>query len=166
MHGSQDAVEAFHLRFGFPVKRRILQDNDLDRSTHLRELGEQLQEDANNLLDDAITSAREENDNRFYRAHLIMEEVGEVLDAMGERDEVNLADALGDLIYVVLGTAVTYDIPLEEVFDEIHRSNMTKTRNAKDDPRMKKGKLKASYSPPDIRKAIDKGRKDATIPND
>lgn len=162
MHGSQDAVEAFHLKFGFPIKRRLLQDQDLDRSQHLQDLGVQFRDDAESILSDAISSAAKENDNRFYRAHLIIEEVGEVLDALGKREEVDLADALGDLIYVLLGTAVTYDIPMEEVFDEIHRSNMTKTRDAKNDPRMKQGKLLESYSEPELRQAIEEGRQNAS----
>jgi predicted HAD superfamily Cof-like phosphohydrolase len=41
-------------------------------------------------------------------------------------DIVDVADALGDLLYVILGTAVSCGINIEPIFHEIHRSNMTK----------------------------------------
>ena len=42
------------------------------------------------------------------------------------RSIVSLADALGDLAYVVYGTAVAYGLDLDPIIREIHRSNMTK----------------------------------------
>lgn len=60
------------------------------------------------------------------RIQLINEELTELKDAFEDKDVVEVADALGDLLYVVLGCAVTCGINLEPVFTEIHRSNMTK----------------------------------------
>jgi predicted HAD superfamily Cof-like phosphohydrolase len=60
---------------------------------------------------------------RDLRVNLIREELIE-FSCASTRGEI--ADALGDLLYVVVGSAVTYGIDLEPVFDEIHRSNMTK----------------------------------------
>lgn len=40
---------------------------------------------------------------------------------------VSIADDLADILYVVFGTALAYGIPIDEVFDEVHRSNMTKS---------------------------------------
>lgn len=57
------------------------------------------------------------------RVSLIAEELKEFSEA---HSFVDVADALGDLLYVVLGAAVTYGIDLEPVFNEIHRSNMSK----------------------------------------
>jgi predicted HAD superfamily Cof-like phosphohydrolase len=54
------------------------------------------------------------------------EELQELLDAMHSEDAVAIADGLADLLYVVFGTAVAYGIPMDEVFVEVHRSNMTK----------------------------------------
>lgn len=44
------------------------------------------------------------------------------------RDEflVEVADAIGDLLYVVYGAALTFGLPAREVFAEVHRSNTTK----------------------------------------
>jgi predicted HAD superfamily Cof-like phosphohydrolase len=82
--------------------------------------------------------------------HLIAEEgVAELALAIADRDPVRIADALGDLAYVLFGTAVTYGVPLREVFEEIHRSNMTKAVRAPGDTRLRdKGE---SYVPPDIK---------------
>lgn len=41
-------------------------------------------------------------------------------------DLVGIADGLGDLLYVVFGTAVAYGINIQEIFDLIHENNMTK----------------------------------------
>ena len=64
------------------------------------------------------------------RVRLIKEEMNEFRDASslysGDKHLVEVADALGDLLYVVYGAAVSYGIDLEPVFNEIHRSNMSK----------------------------------------
>lgn len=59
----------------------------------------------------------------WRRYQLIREELEEYLTA---KDVVGIADAIGDLLYVVLGTAVEHGIDIEPIFNEIHRSNMTK----------------------------------------
>jgi predicted HAD superfamily Cof-like phosphohydrolase len=63
---------------------------------------------------------------RKLRFDLIIEEVGELQDALEADDLVEVADALGDIAYVVYGAALTFGIPLDEIIDEIHRSNMSK----------------------------------------
>lgn len=85
----------------------------------------------------------------LVRVHLIAEEgVAELALAIANRDRVGIADALGDLAYVLFGAAVTYGIPLQEVFEEIHRSNMTKAVRKEGDTRLRdKG---ASYIPADV----------------
>lgn len=60
------------------------------------------------------------------RIKLIEEELTELKEGFETNNVVEVADALGDLLYVVLGAAVTCGIDLEPVFMEIHRSNMTK----------------------------------------
>jgi predicted HAD superfamily Cof-like phosphohydrolase len=65
------------------------------------------------------------------RVSLIQEELNEFAKAGFGRDIVGVADALADLLYVVYGAAVSYGIDMEEVFQEVHRSNMTKTGGGK-----------------------------------
>lgn len=63
------------------------------------------------------------------RKELIYEEVmglGELFDSMDKADLVGIADGLADVLYVVIGTAAAYGIGAQTVFDEAHRSNMTK----------------------------------------
>ena len=60
------------------------------------------------------------------RIALIDEELQELANAFEANDMVGVADGLGDLLYVVLGCAVTCGIDLETIFHEVHRSNMTK----------------------------------------
>lgn len=60
------------------------------------------------------------------RKELIREEMIELEDAWTANDLVDIADALADLIYVAIGCAGAYGIPLAKVFAEVHRSNLAK----------------------------------------
>ena len=60
------------------------------------------------------------------RLALIDEEVQELRDALEAQDIVEIADALTDILYVVYGAGHAFGIPLDECFDEVHRSNMSK----------------------------------------
>lgn len=95
------------------------------------------------------------------RHRLIFEELQELYnDGFLNNDLVQIADALGDLLYVVYGTAVSFGIDLEPVFEEIHRSNMSKLwkNGVRKD---KGGKVIKSpeYSPADL-KSIIKAQKE------
>lgn len=69
----------------------------------------------------------------MLRVKLIHEELVELSQAMAEGDLVETADAIGDLLYVVFGTAVSCGIDMSPIMDEIHRSNMTKVGGHKRD---------------------------------
>lgn len=157
MDGEQDAVAAFHTKYGFRRDKSLKNDTGITASHTLMEVSTQVARIAVRLLHPAVRAQARDGDDRMYRLHLILEEASEVAEALADGDEIALADALGDLLYVLIGTAATYDIPLSEVFDEIHRSNMTKTRDS-DDPRMKRGKSSESFSPPNIERAVQEGR--------
>ena len=47
-------------------------------------------------------------------------------DGRMEVDPVNLAKELADLVYVTVGMAIECGIPLDKVWDEVHKSNMSK----------------------------------------
>ena len=60
------------------------------------------------------------------RRKLLVEEADELLRALDERDLVEVADGLADLIYIAVGTALELGINMAAVWGEVHRSNMAK----------------------------------------
>jgi predicted HAD superfamily Cof-like phosphohydrolase len=94
-------------------------------------------------------------EERKLRIKLIREEFNELLDAEDDDDIVEVADALADLIYIACGTAIAYGIPLNRVFDEVHRTNMAKLVDGKplyrEDGKVKKPE---GWKPPDINKVL------------
>jgi len=94
-----------------------------------------------------------------FRANLVDEESGELAEAVMDRDLIGIADALGDLLYVVFGAAVEYGINLQPVFNEIHRSNMSKLdENGEPVPHPTiPGKIGKSdlYSPPNLEPILE-----------
>ena len=82
------------------------------------------------------------------RVRLIQEEFAELKEALEEKNLPNIAKELADLLYVVFGTAVSYGIDMEPVFQEVQRSNMSKVGGYKrEDGKWVKP---ATYSPADI----------------
>jgi len=64
----------------------------------------------------------------MLRYNLMKEENEEYLEAVQNNDTVEIADALGDMLYILCGTILSHGLQhkIEEVFDEIQRSNMSK----------------------------------------
>ena len=91
-----DAVKEFHSAFGLGISEQPKAD-----------LG-----DAVNML----------------RFNLMKEENEEYLEAVQNNDLTEIADALGDMLYILCGTIIEHGLhyKIEEVFDEIQRSNMSK----------------------------------------
>lgn len=67
-------------------------------------------------------------DKNTLRFNLMKEENEEYLEAANKNDLVEVADALGDMLYILCGTIIEHGMQhkIEEVFDEIQRSNMSK----------------------------------------
>lgn len=63
---------------------------------------------------------------RELRLELIREEYAELEEAIENRDMVEVADALTDLLYVIYGAGHAFGIDLDECYLEVHRSNMSK----------------------------------------
>lgn len=91
-----EAVTEFHKAFGLGIKNSPAAD-----------IGE-----AKNLL----------------RYKLMREENEEYLEAANNNDLNEVADALGDMLYILCGTIIEHGMQevIEEVFEEIQRSNMSK----------------------------------------
>ena len=67
-------------------------------------------------------------DKNTLRFNLMKEENEEYLEAANDNDLVEVADALGDMLYILCGTIIEHGMQykIEEVFEEIQRSNMSK----------------------------------------
>lgn len=100
----------------------------------------------------AETLGHPPEDRIILRRKLIEEEYWEYDLEVENGDIVNLAKELADIVYVVYGAALEYGIPLDKVFTEVHRSNMTKldsdgTVLRREDGKVLKG---PNYKEPDI----------------
>ncbi len=92
------------------------------------------------------------------RAGMIREELEEYESAAAAGDVVGTADALADLLYVVYGTALVHGIPLDEVFAEVHRSNLTKVVPGEPLEPGAKAPKPRGYRRPDVAAVLDRYR--------
>ena len=60
------------------------------------------------------------------RIDLIVEELEEFKEAMNNKDLLEVADALTDILYVTYGAGHAFGIDLDKCFDEVQNSNMSK----------------------------------------
>ena len=95
----------------------------------------------------------------MLRYNLMREENDEYLDACKQGDLVEVADALGDQLYILCGTILKHGLQhkIEEVFDEIQRSNMSKLDTNgmpifREDGKILKGE---NYFKPNIKQILD-----------
>jgi len=99
------------------------------------------------------------SDKINLRFNLMAEENEEYLEAAKNNDLIEVADALGDMLYILCGTIIEHGMQdkIEEVFDEIQKSNLSKLgENGKpiyrEDGKVMKG---PNYFKPDILKFFD-----------
>ena len=60
------------------------------------------------------------------RIDLIKEELEELTEAMNNKDLLEVADALTDILYVTYGAGHAFGIDLDQCFEEVQNSNMSK----------------------------------------
>ena len=99
-------------------------------------------------------------DTYMLRYNLMKEENEEYLEACKDGDLVEIADALGDMMYILAGTILKHGLQhkIEEVFEEIQRSNMSKLDENgepifREDGKILKG---PNYFKPNIKTILDK----------
>ena len=90
------------------------------------------------------------------RISLIKEELDELIEAMNKKDLVEVADALTDILYVTYGAGHAFGINLDDCFEEVQSSNMSKLDNNGKPIYNEKGKvLKGpNYFKPNLNKFI------------
>jgi predicted HAD superfamily Cof-like phosphohydrolase len=96
----------------------------------------------------------------LLRYELMREENEEYLEAANNGDLVEVADALGDMLYILCGTIIEHGMQgkIEEVFNEIQRSNMSKLGADgkpiyREDGKVLKG---PNYFKPNIKEILEK----------
>jgi len=96
----------------------------------------------------------------LLRYKLMREENEEYLEAAQNGDLVEVADALGDMLYILCGTILKHGMQdkIEEVFEEIQRSNMSKLDKDGNPIYREDGKVLKSdqYFKPDIASILNK----------
>ena len=94
---------------------------------------------------------------RELRVDLIQEEVDELVEAIANKDMVEIADALTDILYVVYGAGHTFGIDLDECFTEVHASNMSKINEDGTINYDENGKVLKSpgFFPPDLESILN-----------
>lgn len=94
------------------------------------------------------------------RHRLMQEENDEYLEAATNNDITQIADALGDKLYILCGTIIAHGLQhkITEVFNEIHRSNMSKLDDNGKPIYREDGKILKSnnYFLPDIKTILEK----------
>ena len=90
------------------------------------------------------------------RISLIKEELDELIEAMNKKDLVEVADALTDILYVTYGAGHAFGINLDECFNEVQNSNMSKLDKDGKPIYNDKGKVMKgpNYFKPDLSKYI------------
>ena len=111
-------------------------------------------------ITNAYSPVSELNDKDLkLRFDLMKEENEEYLDAARKGDLIEIADALGDMLYILCGTILKHGLQhkIADVFQEIQRSNMSKLdKNGKpiyrEDGKVLKG---PNYFKPNIEKILN-----------
>jgi len=91
------------------------------------------------------------------RIDLIKEELDELTEAMKNKDLLEVADALTDILYVTYGAGHAFGINLDNCFNEVQNSNMSKLDNNgkpiyNDSGKVMKG---PNYFKPDLTKFVN-----------
>tara|TARA_B100000902_G_scaffold180424_1_gene173392 strand:- start:826 stop:1197 length:372 start_codon:yes stop_codon:yes gene_type:complete len=91
------------------------------------------------------------------RIDLIKEELEELTDAMKNKDLLEVADALTDILYVTYGAGHAFGIDLDKCFDEVQNSNMSKLGKDGNPIYNESGKVMKgpNYFKPDLSKFIN-----------
>jgi predicted HAD superfamily Cof-like phosphohydrolase len=146
-------VGKYHLHFiikAIIAKSSTVKDN-IDKVAHFHEVFKIGNNQHPTLLSE---------DESLLRFNLLKEENEEYLDACKRGDMVEIADALGDILYIAFGTIARHGLQhkIQEVFDEIQRSNMSKLDENGQPIFREDGKILKSnnYFKPNIKAILEK----------
>ena len=91
------------------------------------------------------------------RIDLIKEELEELTEAIKNKDLLEVADALTDILYVTYGAGHAFGINLDKCFDEVQNSNMSKLSKEGKPIYNESGKVMKgpNYFKPDLSKFVN-----------
>ena len=91
------------------------------------------------------------------RLYLIQEELEELQEAIKQKDLLEVADALTDILYVTYGAGHAFGVNLDQCFEEVQKSNMSKLGNDGKPIYNDKGKVMKgpNYFKPDLTKFVN-----------
>lgn len=145
-------LRAFHTKQRFTLDADLCDCEDVQTTNWLFDVAADLQLMATDL--EKRCGGR--CDTRLHRVQLMVEELGESIEAMAHNDEVALVDGLSDLLFVAIGTSEAFGLPTEQGLNEVCNSNLTKDPRAEADHRLRsKG---PNYRPPDIKGVLETWR--------
>ena len=141
-------VEDFHRTFGHPTGGHTLKD-PTDTKTlqgRLDFIAEELFE----LLTSIVGEKHVKPISDAYHNNL-------KVTPDSPRDVIEFTDALADLVFLIYGTAIIYNIPLDDVLDEVYTSNMSKLDENGEPLHREDGKIMKSrlFTPPRIKAVLD-----------
>ena len=145
MQDALDSVHKFHVAMNAPISPTptLLAYDQTSAAT--------LAEQVKTLATETMAVAPKD-EVLLRRASMALEELAEWLVAQTQGDLVAAADAWADRAYVLFGDAVATGLPAASLFDEVHRSNMTKEP---DQLRTGKAIKGSAYQPPRIRHVLE-----------
>ena len=142
-------TKVFHIKHGFTLDRRLTDlPDDIETTVELEEAAMSLLQLAAHLEQVMVVL----KDPRIARTQLMVEELGEVVEALRDKNEESALDGLSDLAFVTIGTCLAFDLPFIDGLTEVCDSNLTKDKRSKTDIRLRdKG---PSYRPPNMKHVL------------
>lgn len=148
MHEVIAKLRKFHKKQRFALDVDLSSCTDAECDDRLHELASDLARLASGV-EHACSTIK---DVRLHRAQLLVEEVGEVIEALSNHDEEKLVDGLADTQFVTVGTSETFGLPTRNALVEVCDSNLTKNQRSDADYRLRsKG---PDYRPPDVKRIL------------
>lgn len=154
-----DLVEQFMQAKGIPtrdasVKDLAIGEGSEKRNTFFRQVSVKL---AAIAADIAIRMEANPDEPTYVRVQGMVEELAEFCEAIAEGDEVKALDALADEVIFVMGTAITFDLPLQDAVATVHASNMTKANRVSGQSSRLASKG-PDYRPPNLKEVLRRYR--------
>jgi len=148
-----EKTRQFHEKQKFPIAMRLVDCSITRTDDKLSDVATDLLYIAHDLEKLMKSNV---HDTRLVRAQIMIEELGETIEALVQRDEISLLDGLSDLMFVTIGTALTFDMPIIAGLNEVCDSNLTKAPRSTLDARLRnKG---ADYKAPDMKTILEGAR--------